>query len=227
MLQYALLPINNMYVLWAKNFGGNMNKTCIQCGKTFDFSKSEQDFYTEKNLAYPKRCPDCRRKNRIMGSTPKARQGIYRRRKNTSLLGGLSRGFKGSFTGIIAILVVLVAVIVGKDFSFFSNSTNTPTQALEYNSNNIGELVGFRSISLLEEHYKKHGIDMGFSSPEEYKLAANKVINNPATLHKLEKEDGDDIFYLEASNDLVVVSTDGYFRTYFRPDDKKAYFDRQ
>ena len=30
-----------------------------------------------------------------------------------------------------------------------------------------------------------------------------------------------------ATNDFVVVSTDGFIRTYFRPDSGKSYFDRQ
>ena len=40
---------------------------------------------------------------------------------------------------------------------------------------------------------------MGFSSAEEYLAAANAVVNNASALHKTEKEDGDDVYYLEAS----------------------------
>ena len=53
------------------------------------------------------------------------------------------------------------------------------------------------------------------------------MIGNPDSLHKLEKEDGDDIYYLEETNEFVVVSTDGYIRTYFCPDAGKKYFDKQ
>ena len=42
-----------------------------------------------------------------------------------------------------------------------------------------------------------------------------------------EKEDGDDVYYKEDTNEFVVVSTDGYIRTYFNPDSGKKYFDRQ
>ena len=49
----------------------------------------------------------------------------------------------------------------------------------------------FRKYSMLESHYYKHGIDMGFDSPEEYLAAANAVIANPDALTKTEKEDGD------------------------------------
>lgn len=85
----------------------------------------------------------------------------------------------------------------------------------------------FRKYSMLESHYYKHGIDMGFDSPEEYLAAANAVIENPDALTKTEKEDGDTVFYVEATNEFVVLSTDGYIRTYFLPDGGKRYFDRQ
>lgn len=85
----------------------------------------------------------------------------------------------------------------------------------------------FRNKKLWEEHYEKHGIDMGFANKEDYAEAANKVINNPDSLYKVEKEDGDDIFYLEETNEFVVVSKDGYIRTYFNPDKGKKYFDKQ
>lgn len=85
----------------------------------------------------------------------------------------------------------------------------------------------FYSQELLEQHYKKHGIEMGFSSPEEYEKAANRVVENTASLHKTEKEDGDDVYYLESTNEFVIVSTSGYIRTYFLPDAGISYFNKQ
>ena len=66
---------------------------------------------------------------------------------------------------------------------------------------------------------------MGFESADEYLKAANAVVNNPDVLHKYEEEDGDDVYFLEATGEFVVVSTDGYIRTYYIAD--KDYFDRQ
>ena len=85
----------------------------------------------------------------------------------------------------------------------------------------------FRNEDLLESHYEKHGKEMGFSSSKEYEMSASDVVNNPESLHKTEKEDGDDVYYKENTNEFVVVSTDGYIRTYFNPDSGKKYFDRQ
>lgn len=85
----------------------------------------------------------------------------------------------------------------------------------------------FRNKDLLNQHYQKHGIEMGFSSAELYEYAASQVAVNPSALHKIEKEDGDDVYYIVATNEFVVISTDGYIRTYFKPDSGKAYFDKQ
>ena len=85
----------------------------------------------------------------------------------------------------------------------------------------------FRNKKLLTQHYEKHGIDMGFGSAEEYEAAASAVVCNPDSLHKTEKEDGDDVYYLTATNEFVVVSTDGYIRTYFKPDSGLRYYNKQ
>lgn len=87
--------------------------------------------------------------------------------------------------------------------------------------------VTFRSAKLREEHYEKHGVEMGFSTPEEYEQAAAAVVLNEESFHKTEAEDGDDVYYLEKTNEFVIVSTDGYLRTYFYPTDGIDYFHRQ
>lgn len=88
-------------------------------------------------------------------------------------------------------------------------------------------VYSFRNEELLESHYEKHGIDMGFASAEEYEEAANRVISHPDVLYKLESEDNDHVYYLEETNEFVVISTDGYIRTYFLPDKGIEYFNAQ
>ncbi|WP_019002018.1 hypothetical protein [Succinimonas amylolytica] len=85
----------------------------------------------------------------------------------------------------------------------------------------------FRNEHLLKDHFSRHGRAMGFSSPKEYERAARGVVQNPAALHKIQKKDGDDVYYLESGNDFVVVSADGYIRTYFRPNNGIRYFNKQ
>lgn len=89
----------------------------------------------------------------------------------------------------------------------------------------------FRNTKLRDDHFSKHGmefkVDFGYETAEEYERGASDVINDPDALFKTEAEDGDGIYYIEETNEFVVLSTDGYIRTYFRPGGRKAYFDRQ
>lgn len=99
------------------------------------------------------------------------------------------------------------------------------TAAAEESSSAV--YYAFRNDSLLDSHYEKHGIEMGFDCAEDYEAAANAVITDENALHKQEAEDGDDIYYLEDTNEFVVVSGDGYIRTYFEPSSGMAYYERQ
>ncbi len=86
---------------------------------------------------------------------------------------------------------------------------------------------GFRSKKLRDSHFEKHGIEMGFETVEDYIEAANKVISNPDALHKLEAEDNDHIYFIEATNEFVVLSQDGYIRTYYIANGGIDYYNRQ
>ena len=92
------------------------------------------------------------------------------------------------------------------------------TQVTENPNSSIQKAVLFQSDEKLKEHYEKHGKAMGF--------AANAVILNEEALHKTQKDE-DDVYYLEETNDFVVVSPQGYLRTYFRPEDGIKYYRRQ
>lgn len=113
-------------------------------------------------------------------------------------------------------------------------STQAPTTNKYQNSDKdddessaVSSDLRFRNDNLLNSHYKKHGIDMGFTSAEEYQQAAAQVVSNPSALHKTEKEDGDDVYYVESTNEFVIVSQDGYIRTYFNPDRGIDYYNSQ
>lgn len=105
-------------------------------------------------------------------------------------------------------------------------------EATEYftDENNYIE-YHFRNKKLLNQHFEKHGSefydDFGYQNEQEYEKGASDVINSPDALFKTEAEDGDGIYYIEQTNEFVVLSTDGYIRTYFRPSGKIDYFNRQ
>ena len=77
----------------------------------------------------------------------------------------------------------------------------------------------FRYKSYLDEHYEKHGIEMGFPNANAYRKAASDIINaagNEGVLSKYKSDgSGDMCFYVEATKEFVVLSNDGYIRTYF------------
>ena len=135
------------------------------------------------------------------------------------------------------ILAAIILLLAGY-FSWYENDQSQDnifgqagqvTQAIESSqaSQSVQSTLTFRSESLREDHYQKHGIEMGFASAKEYENAASAVVADSRALHKLEKEDNDDVYYIEETNEFVIVSTDGYIRTYFYPRDGIEYFERQ
>lgn len=121
------------------------------------------------------------------------------------------------------------AVNPEKNTALKSTTTAKETKSDTEDDNYIG--YHFRTEKLLDDHFNKHGMEFSvgfdYETAEDYEKGASDVINNPDALYKTEAEDGDGIYYLEETNEFVVLSTDGYIRTYFRPGGKKAYFDRQ
>lgn len=118
----------------------------------------------------------------------------------------------------------IIAYLAGKPLlqESFDAPVTSQSTTLE-----VSRQYTFRSREQLEDHYEKHGIEMGFDSAEEYLAAANRVIASDNALQKPEAEDNDFIFYLEESNEFVILSQDGYIRTYFFPSDGIDYYNRQ
>lgn len=107
------------------------------------------------------------------------------------------------------------------------DSQDGSDEKIEGNGDSTWVEYEFRKDEYLEEHFEKHGDEFDYTSAEEYLEGANRVLNSDGLLHKKEAEDGDDVYYLESSNELVIVAKDGYIRTYFKPSDGLDYFNRQ
>lgn len=195
-----------------------MTNKCLQCGKEFEITGAELDYYKENGLDIPTSCRSCRRAERIKRSeavVPKRRE----RRKNRRA--ALQSVPKPVFLLLVFLTFLLITYVRGN----LGNTGNSPQQTTT--PSNVQEAVLFRSEGMMNQHYEKHGKAMGYASAEEYLAGANAAINHSSVLHKKQKEDGDDVYYVEATNDFVVVSTDGYIRTYFRPEDGIRYYERQ
>ncbi len=217
-------------------------RQCKQCGKPFEISESEEQFYINKGLELPKRCADCRAENN--GSAKKTKKAKKSRKPKKAARQARSRRKSGSLPGLMLVLVLFAAAyyVLGLKpvpYNLFggNKSPASTTQAVQTTQTAQNDKpkteettapgYHFRNSSLLNQHYEKHGREMGFASAADYEKAASNVINSPKALYKTEAEDGDGVYYIEETNEFVVLSTDGYIRTYFKPDGGKRYFDRQ
>ncbi len=133
---------------------------------------------------------------------------------------------KAPLAAIILVAALFISLVGGLGGGLASLTAAPPAQGMA-NAPTSTTLYSFRSAELLESHYQKHGGEFGNITKEEYLLLANQLIASSTALRKQEKEDGDTVMYEEESNRFLVLSTDGYIRTFFRPDDGLAYYERQ
>lgn len=96
-------------------------------------------------------------------------------------------------------VVAAIILLLAGYFGWYENDQrqdNLFGQAIQSSqaSQSAKSTLTFRSDSLREEHFEKHGIEMGFTSAKEYENAAAAVVSDSRALHKLEKEDGDGVF---------------------------------
>ena len=140
----------------------------------------------------------------------------------------MSKGNNNLIKTVMSVLAcVLLAVVIMINRKNMADDTETAAMTMNNTDTGTVTRYTFRNEELLEQHYEKHGEEMGFASASEYEAAASDVINNSKALVKTEKEDGDMVYYLEETNEFVILSSDGYIRTYFWPSAGKDYYDRQ
>ena len=86
----------------------------------------------------------------------------------------------------------------------------------------------FRNKQRYDEHYEKHGAEFGDITKEQYLDMANELINSTSdsVLTKTSK-DGDYVYFDQNTGYFLVLSDDGYIRTFFIPTAGKKYYDKQ
>lgn len=131
---------------------------------------------------------------------------------------------KGSFLSYVMTLIVMLVMVV---LVYFGDEIKAKVFGDDTAVADTEITVTFRNETLLDDHFEKHGKEMGFTDAKSYEEAASKVVENRKSLHKTDAEDGDDVYYLESTNEIVIVSSDGYIRTYFCPEDGIEYYNRQ
>ena len=155
--------------------------------------------------------------------------------------------FCGAFTGCDVVInddaSGTLGIVTGSDIKYDTLVSDTESKAeieekseiQDISEEGSQETVGaevektytFRNKGLLKDHFEKHGAEFPYETKEDYVAGANIMLANPNKLHKTEKEDGDDVYYLEETNEFIIVSKDGYIRTYFKPSRGIKYFNSQ
>lgn len=89
--------------------------------------------------------------------------------------------------------------------------------------------VGFRDRERLLDHFRKHGREFGVRKPEEYLRLAQVLRDRPKDDNVLVfvRNDAVTCKFDRASGAFVAYNSDGTLRTFFRPNDGEAYFERQ
>ncbi len=89
--------------------------------------------------------------------------------------------------------------------------------------------VGFRSRERLTEHFRKHGREFRVKRADDYLRLAQILRDRPRGEEVLEfvRNDAVTCKFDRASGAFVAYNSDGTLRTFFKPRDGEAYFERQ
>lgn len=234
-----------------------MKRTCKQCGKEFELTEGEISFFKSKNLELPKRCKECRKGNQNTEQRKLEKKNVDKEQERPTNTvqqttdareAAASKKSKKGLTigGALLCVVALILATINPSSrdviqSIFQQTEESQSQeqgadsgqenasGTKQNDSQEANAVTyhFRTEEYLTEHFKKHGSEFDYKTSQEYEEGANRVINTNGVLHKKEQEDNDDVYYLEETNEFVIVSTDGYLRTYFKPEGGLDYYNRQ
>lgn len=224
-----------------------MNRKCVQCGEVFTLTDSEVEFYKSKNLDLPKRCRNCRDFNKAINNanrrktdlnSPAQRKYAHgENRKYSSYY--VKKATTARLTSVILPIIIAIAAICVK-----AETALVVVTALLALFNLIVYLAGLRNNKIfiqefdtalykhtfydtksMVNHYVKHGQQTDCSSMEEYLCKANMVVSDKGSKTKLQKKDGDRVYYNPKTKEFVVVAKAGYLRTYYLADEK--YYNKQ
>ena len=87
--------------------------------------------------------------------------------------------------------------------------------------------VGFSDRQVLLKHYEKHKEEFYGYTVDEYQAAAKNLAVQPLQTGKIEmlvRSDGSVSKYDFTNNLFIVIDALGFVKTFFKPDDKEAYW---
>lgn len=201
-------------------------KICVQCQKEFVITDSEFSFYKSKGLSVPKRCKECRDANRKTKAGMNS-DNIPQNYNKDITVDTYKKSKKKTGNRQFYLMVSLLIVIIVAGVVLFISGNSSDKQNIDSEGNYQQASYSFSSEEALSTHFQKHGYEFGYTTKEQYLQGAIRVIENPSSLKRTEAEDGDYVYYLQSTNEIVFVSQTGIIRTYFKPTDGIAYFYRQ
>lgn len=190
----------------AKKVTISLNKTkhTLQAGETFKLKASVKP--VKKRVTFKSS------NKKIASVSPK---GVVKgKKKGTATITASIRGTKKKATCRITVIQ--------------RDTEGTTDQSQVSSGTGKAGTINFRTQQLLDSHYAKHGAEFGNITKEQYLEGANNLIHSSgANILKKTEADGDILIYNTDTNEFLVLSYDGFIRTYFKPTDGIDYFNRQ
>ena len=192
-----------------------MKIRCVQCGREFELSQNEIDFYYSKGLDLPKRCKSCRDKNSgkyIVTYSEKHSVNLFFFAIFLALAVAVAYfDFAAhTFTGVWPIIIISASALISiiflccvKTYKFYDVSFSNKYKFNFYDAEN------------LINHFYKHKDDVGCHDVESYLKKANSVILDKKSIHKT-IANGDTVYYNKKTEDYVVLARAGYIRSYYK-----------
>ena len=89
--------------------------------------------------------------------------------------------------------------------------------------------IGFRTSELLDQHFRKHGREFHVKTAAAYLRLAQLLRDRPKSSDVLQfvRNDAVTCKFDRETGSFIAYDSDGTIRTFFRPTDGEAYFERQ
>ncbi len=217
-----------------------VTKKCVQCDNEFTLSDGEVDFYIGKGLNLPKRCKQCRNKNKAK-NTPAYNSGSFDNKcSNNYKSYYISKiNYKFCLYVVIAALIIALSAVRSISDTFLLCAALIPVIAvtvlilivhctsnkiyIEEFDTSIYKYTFYDTASMVK-HYVKHGNEVDCESMEQYLFKANYMLSRTDNLSRIQK-DGDTAYFNKNTREFAVIAKAGYVRTYFIA--KPEYFYKQ
>lgn len=207
-----------------------VTKKCVQCGKEFTLSDGEVDFYIGKGLNLPKRCKQCRNKNKSQTVSTYNAGAIDNKHGNSYksyyinkinykfclyvIIAALSIALYAAYSisNIYITYAVLITVISIAVLILFVHCTSNKIYIKEFDTS-IYKYTFYDTASMVK-HYVKHGDEVDCESMEQYLFKVNYMLSRTDNLSRTQA-DGDKAYFNRDTCEFAVIAKAGYVRTYF------------